>query len=168
MSDVLSDNYGWGATREPVHCHGVTSKSSFPTVQASSYAEHPSNALKLPGTTVCLPSDHVVQIHDGQCFYYQKTQSITPWSLTDLSVVLLVEETLSPYAWLSNWNVSVKFLLKSAAKFHTHMSSKLFHCHFITNLTGQLVRLLSSADVTRRLMLIVKRDKRQFVVKTWC
>ena len=67
----------------------------FPTFQASSYAQHPSNALKLPSTTVCLPSDHVVQIHDGQCLSNQKTQPTTP-SLTDSSVLFLVEETLSP------------------------------------------------------------------------
>jgi hypothetical protein len=30
----------------------------------------------------------------------------------------------------------------------------------------QLVDVLSSADVAQRLMLILKRDKRQFVVKT--
>ena len=33
---------------------------------------HPSNELKLPGTTVCLPSDHVVHIHDGQCLSNKK------------------------------------------------------------------------------------------------
>ena len=60
MSDVFPDNYGRGATREPAHCRGATSKSGFPTIQASSCAQHPSNAVKLPGKTVCLPSDHVV------------------------------------------------------------------------------------------------------------
>ena len=60
------------------HCRSVTSKSGFPTIQDSSCAQHPSNALKLPGTTVCLPSDHVVQIHDGQCLSNQKTQPTTP------------------------------------------------------------------------------------------
>jgi len=25
-SDVLPDNCGWGATREPAHCRGATSK----------------------------------------------------------------------------------------------------------------------------------------------
>jgi len=62
MSDVLPDNCGRGATRERGHCRGATSKSDFPKNQASSFAQHPSNALKLPGSTVCLPSDHVVQI----------------------------------------------------------------------------------------------------------
>ena len=52
MSDVLPDNCGLGATREPAHCHGATSKFGFPTIQASSCAQHPSNALKLPGTTL--------------------------------------------------------------------------------------------------------------------
>ena len=46
MSDVLPDNCGWGATREPMHCRGAISKSGFPTIQASSCAQHPSNALK--------------------------------------------------------------------------------------------------------------------------
>jgi hypothetical protein len=54
------------ATREPAHCRGATSKSGLPTIQVCACAQHSSNALKLPGTTVCLPSDHVVQIHDGQ------------------------------------------------------------------------------------------------------
>ena len=40
------------------HCHGATSKSGFPTIQASFCTQHPSNMLKLPGITVCLPSDH--------------------------------------------------------------------------------------------------------------
>jgi hypothetical protein len=77
MSDVLPDKCG-GVTREPVHCCGATSKPGFLTVQASSCTQHPSNALKLPGTTVCLPSDHVVQIHDEQCLSNQKAQPTTP------------------------------------------------------------------------------------------
>jgi len=44
----------------------------------------------------------------------------------------------SPYAWLSNWNVSVKFLPKCAAIFHTHTLFKLFHCHFVTNSSNSL------------------------------
>ena len=51
MSNVLPDNSGWGATRELAHCRGATSKSGFPTIQASSCTQHPSNVLKLPGTT---------------------------------------------------------------------------------------------------------------------
>jgi len=60
---------------EPAHCRGATSKYGFPTVQASSSTQYP---LKLPGTTVCLPSDHVVQIHDGQCLSNQKIQPASP------------------------------------------------------------------------------------------
>ena len=52
--------------------------SGFPTIQASSCAQHPSNVLKLPGTSVCLPSDYVVQIHDGQCLSNPKTQPTSP------------------------------------------------------------------------------------------
>ena len=78
MSDVLPDNCGRGATREPAYCRGATSKSGFPKIQASSCAQHSSNVLKLPGTTVCLPADHVLQIHDGQCLSNQKTQPATP------------------------------------------------------------------------------------------
>ena len=65
--------------RELAHCHGATSMSGFPTIQASSCAQHPLNALKFPGTTVCSPSDHVVQIHDGQCLSNQSenTTNIT-------------------------------------------------------------------------------------------
>ena len=36
------------------------------------------HVLKLPGTTVCLPSDHMVQIHDRQCLSNQKTQPVLP------------------------------------------------------------------------------------------
>ena len=43
-----------------------------------SCAQHPSNTLKLPGTTVSLPSDHMVQIHGGQCLSNQKTQPKSP------------------------------------------------------------------------------------------
>jgi len=64
--------------REPAHCHGAKSKSGFLTIQASSCAQLPSNSLKLPDTTVCLLSDHVVQIHDEQCLPNQKTQPTTP------------------------------------------------------------------------------------------
>ena len=92
----LPDNFGWGAMREPAHCCGATSKFGFPTIQASSCAQHPSNALKLPGTTVCLSSDHLVQIHDGQWLTNQKTQPISPWSLTNSALLFLVKETLSP------------------------------------------------------------------------
>ena len=94
MSYVLPDNCGWGAMHEPAHCHGASSKSGFPTIQASSCAQHPSNALKLPSTTVCIPSDHVVQIHNGQCLSNRKTQPTSPWSLLDSQVLFLVEETL--------------------------------------------------------------------------
>jgi hypothetical protein len=38
MSDVLPDNCGRGAMREPAHCSGATSKSGFPTIQASTCA----------------------------------------------------------------------------------------------------------------------------------
>jgi len=73
MSDVLPDNCVWGATRKPARCRSATSKSGFPIMQVSSCAQHPSNALKLPVTTVCLPSDHVVQIQDGQCLSNKRT-----------------------------------------------------------------------------------------------
>ena len=52
MSDILPDNCGCGATREPAHCRGATSKSGFLTIQGFSCAQHPSNALKLTGKTV--------------------------------------------------------------------------------------------------------------------
>jgi len=68
----------------------------FPYFKVSSCAQHPSNALKFPGKTVCLPSDHVVKIHDEQCLSNQKTQPTSSWSLTDSSVLLLVEKTVSP------------------------------------------------------------------------
>ena len=51
-SDVLPDNCRRGATHELMHCRGATSKYGFLTIQASSCAQHSSNALKLPGTTV--------------------------------------------------------------------------------------------------------------------
>jgi len=87
MSDVLPDNCGWGATREPAHCRGGIPKSGFHTIPAYSCAQHPSNALKLSGTPVCLPSDHMVQIHERQRLFNRKTQPATSWSLTDTSVL---------------------------------------------------------------------------------
>ena len=74
-------------------------------------------------------------------------------------------KSLLGHAWLSNWNVSVKFLPSLQQNFtHTHtLFFKLFHCHFVTNLTNSLC----TAIVAQRLMLIAKRDKWQFVVKTW-
>ena len=79
----------------------------------------------------CLPSDHVVQVHNGQCFSNQKTQPTTPWSLTDSSVhFFLVEETLSPSTATiasCNWNVSVNFLPSLLQNFtHTLCSSSSF------------------------------------------
>jgi len=44
----------------------------FPHFRALAAHSIPSNVLKHPGTTVCLPSDHMVQIHDGQCLSNQK------------------------------------------------------------------------------------------------
>jgi len=58
--------------------------------------QHPSNAPKLPGTTVYNPN-HMEQIHVGQCLSNQKRQPTTTWNLRDSSVHFLVEETLSPY-----------------------------------------------------------------------
>lgn len=54
MSDAMPDNCGGKATYKPEHCRGGTSGSGFPTVQASSGAQLPLNALKLPGANVCL------------------------------------------------------------------------------------------------------------------
>jgi len=125
--------------REPVHCCGATSKSGFSTIQASSCAQHPSNVLKLPGTTVCLPSDHVVQIHDRQCLSNQKTQPTTPWSLTNSSMLISVEKTLSPLCLVKQLKCLCNIFIKFAAKFHTHtLFFKLFHCHFVTNPTNCL------------------------------
>jgi hypothetical protein len=67
MSDVCQITADGGPTRETAHCRAATHKPGFPTVQASSSAQHPSNALKPIGTTVCLPSDHLEQIYDRQC-----------------------------------------------------------------------------------------------------
>jgi len=73
MCDVLPENCGQGVTRELAHCRGATPRFGFPIIQASSCAHHPSNALKLPGKTVCLPSDHassrsVPSVLDGTQF----------------------------------------------------------------------------------------------------
>ena len=149
MSDVLPDNCGWGATREPSHCRLATSKSGFPSVQSRSCAQPPSNALKLPATPVCLPSDHVVQIHNEQCLSNQKIQPTTPWSLTDSSSLSLSflssrRPFPQPHAVLAVCLVKqmkclCKIFTKFAAKFHTHtLFFKLFHCHFVTNPTNSL------------------------------
>jgi hypothetical protein len=47
----------------------------------------------------------------------------------------------------------------------THARARSSSSFFVTS-DEQLVNVLSSADVARRLMLISKRDKWQFVVKT--
>jgi len=44
----------------------------FPQFRLLPAHSNPPNALKLPGTAVCLPSEQVVQIHDGQCLSNQK------------------------------------------------------------------------------------------------
>jgi len=60
-----------------------------------------------------------------------------------------------------------KIFTKFAAKFHTHtLLFELFHCHFVTNPTNGLFRCSVQRDVARRLILIAKLDKWQFVVKT--
>ena len=148
MSDVLPVNCGWGATREPAHCRGATCMSGFPTIQASSCTQHPLYALKLPGKTVCLPSDHVVQTHDGQCFSNQKT----PSSLTDSSVIFFWSRrpfpnplrrlhTVLPVCLVKQLKCLCKIFTEFAAKFHKHtFFFKLFHCHFVTNPRNSLCR----------------------------
>ena len=131
------------------HCRGATSKSGFPTIQASFCAQHPSNVLELPGKTFCLPSDHVVQIHDGHGLSNQKTQPTSPWSLTNSSMLFLVEHlahTILPVCLVKQLKCLCKIFPKFAAKFHTHaLFFKLFHCHFHYS-DKQLVQVLSSAD----------------------
>ena len=74
----------------------------------------------------------------------------------------------SPYAWLRNWNISVKFLptlQQNVTRAHTHThtrctwSSFIVTCHYSDE---QLVHVLSSAVVAQRPMFIVKREKWQF------
>jgi len=62
MADIYLENSGRKATPEPANCRGSTSNFGFPTIQASSCKQHPSKAPKCNGTTVCVPSYHVVQI----------------------------------------------------------------------------------------------------------
>lgn len=106
MSGVWPDNCRWGATCEMEHCCGakceletaVVQRVSWSTVvvqcvswstvvvqhislvfltfQVSYCAHHPSDALKALGTTVCSPSDHTVQIHDAQCLFNKKKNTI--------------------------------------------------------------------------------------------
>jgi hypothetical protein len=104
MSDVLSDNCGRGATRELAHRRGTTYKSGFPTIQASSCAHHPSDALKLPGTTVSLPPDHVVLIHDEQCLSKDTTNITLIFDRLICAIFGRGDPFIqsSPYAWLSN------------------------------------------------------------------
>jgi len=131
MSDVFPGNCGW-ATREPAHCRGVTAKSGFTTIQASSCAQHPSNALKFPGTTVCLPSGHVVQIHDGQCVSNQKTQP-SPWSLTDSSMLFFWSRRPFPYP--------------------------LRRLHLVFNIIPINPRLISCCDVLKKVFIAICTGK---------
>jgi hypothetical protein len=130
------------ADEELVHCCGATSKSGFPMIQASSCTQHPSNTLQLPGKTVYhlttwykFMMDNVFPIkrHNQHHLDIWPTHPCFLW----LSVWLIRS---SPYAWLSNWNVSVKFLPSLQQNFtHTKVAFfKLFHCHFVTNLTNSL------------------------------
>ena len=138
MSDVFPDNCGWGATSEPAHCRGATFKSGFLKIQVSSCAKHPSDAVKLPGTTVCLPPDHVIQIHDGQS---KNTTNIT-LLFDQLICAIFGWGDLSPSTEMIAFrfkNHTHKIFTKFAAKFHTHtLFFKLFHRHFVTNLPNSL------------------------------
>ena len=77
----------------------------FPQFRSLPAHSNPSNALKLPCANVCLPSDHVVQIHDGQCLSNRKKkQPVSPRFLTDSSLLFSAEETLSPStATIASW-----------------------------------------------------------------
>ena len=167
ISDVLPDNCRKVATHEPVHCHGATSISDLPTIQASSCVQCPSNVLKLPGITVCLPSDNVVHIHDRQCLSNQKTQPTPPWSLTDLPVLFLVEESSSRMLGYGI-EMSVKFLPSLQQNFtHTYCSSSSFIVTLspIWQTACARAQFSGCSSTTNAL---VKWDKWQVVVKTWC
>ena len=74
---------------------------------------------------------------------------------------------LLPICMVKQLKCFCKIFTMFAAKFHTHVlqALSLSLCHLSDE---QLVHLLSSAYVARRLMLIAKWDKWQFVVKNWC
>ena len=127
MSDVLPDNCWWGATREPAYCCGATSKSGFPTIQASSCTQHPSNTLKLPGTSVCLPLTTWYKFMMDNAFPIKKTQTTSPWSLTDISVFFFGRgdhHTILPISLVKQLKCLCKIFTKFAAKLHTHSSSR--------------------------------------------
>ena len=109
--------------REPAHCRGATSKSGFPTIQASSWAQGPSNALKPPGTTTWS--------RDTNSWWTMHFQSNnTP--ITTLNFDFWgggVEETPSPStATIASWfqhhtHKSMPYLLLwcSQERFHYHL-----------------------------------------------
>ena len=90
----------------------------------------------------CILSDHVVQIHDGQCLSNQKTQPTTLWSLTDSSSPPPPRGDPFPIhcddcIWFQHHTNKPK--PNFAAKLDTHtLFFKLFHCHFVTNPTNSL------------------------------
>ena len=85
---------------------------------------------------------------------------------------LLSAHTVLPVCLVKQLKCICNMFTKFAEKFHTHTHThtrvvlqtlSLSLCH---QSDEQLVHAHSSAVVTRRLMLIAKRDKWQFVVKT--
>ena len=123
----------------------------FPTIQASSCAQHSLNALKRPGTTVCLPSDHVVQIHEGQCLSNQKTQPTSPWSLTDSSLLFLVEDCISVSTSYPQTHVSssvMTFLRKFSLSFALASSSWFQHGSLSDRLSSKVARILHWRDAS--------------------
>jgi hypothetical protein len=59
-----------------------------------------------------------------------------------------------------------KFRTHARTHTHTHVVLQALSLSLCHQSNEQLVHMLSSADVARRIMLIAKRDKWQFVVKT--
>ena len=152
VSDVLPGKCRWVATRVPAHCHGAISNFGFPTIQDTSCPQRYSNALIFPGTTVCLPFDYVLQIHDGQCLSNQEKQPTTPWSMTESSMLFWSRRPFPhPLRWMHfGFNI-------------IHISPWLLPCYdilknvFFTICFGK--KFLT--DFNTILFLIVRQNSRQ-------
>jgi hypothetical protein len=121
----------------------------FPNIQATSCAQHPSNTLKF---VVQLFVYHLTTWY--KCMidnaFPIKKHNHNHLDLWPTHPCFLGREDIfipsSPFAWLSNWTVTVECLPSLQQNFthpHTHSRAralffKPFHCPFVTNPTNSL------------------------------
>ena len=147
MSDVLPDNCGWGATREPVHCRGATSKSSFPTIQASSFLRTASLKHAKTSWNNCLFTIWPRTTNSWWTMPFQSKNTTNNTLIFDRLICALFDQG-DPFLihcddCILQLKCLCKILIKFAAKFHTHTrcssscdNVKWQWSHFVTNPTN--------------------------------